>query len=59
MTLKEYHEQEKYAQKHYQTVMTVKCGWCNKFMRFKDGLGVSGTSDTICDECLEKETGRE
>ena len=54
MELKEFQSQLEYAQKNYQTVLTVKCAWCGKFMHFKDGLGVSGTSDTICEDCLEK-----
>lgn len=36
------------------TVMTIECCGCGGFMGAKDGGGISGTTSTICTECVER-----
>ena len=34
-----------------RTVLKIVCMWCHKPMGEKDGLGVKGTSHSICEGC--------
>lgn len=34
--------------------ITIRCGWCDKWLGEKDGQGVEGVSHGICDDCLTK-----
>ena len=44
--------------KHNKECMTTRimtvCSYCHKVMGFKDGLGMSGISRGICEECNSK-----
>ena len=40
------------------TVLTMKCGWCKKPLGTKDGKGISGTSDGMCQECYDIEMSK-
>lgn len=35
------------------TIIKVICCYCGKFMRIKDGKGITGVSHSVCSECLE------
>ena len=39
-----------------RTIIRVVCGWCGKDMGTKEGMGVTGTTTTICEECFVRET---
>lgn len=32
--------------------LKIKCAWCGKIIGEKEGEGVEGTTDGICDDCL-------
>ncbi len=34
------------------TVLTIRCAWCGEILGEKDGQGVEGVSNGICDSCL-------
>ena len=34
------------------TILYRRCAWCSKVMGEKDGEGVEGVSDGICDDCV-------
>ncbi len=38
-----------------QTVMKVVCAWCGADMGTKNGKGQTGTTHSICPECVDKE----
>ena len=38
-----------------QTILIVVCAWCGKKIGEKDGEGVEGVSDGICQDCYDKE----
>lgn len=37
--------------------IVVICAWCGKVMGKKPGLGQTGISHGMCDECLQREVG--
>jgi len=38
--------------KTLKTKLKIRCAWCGEDMGEKDGKGIEGTSDGICDNCL-------
>ena len=37
------------------TILKVRCSYCGKDLGVKDGKGVAGTSDGICQDCFNAE----
>lgn len=35
------------------TIIDIECSYCKKHMGTKPGLGMTGTTGSICDECYE------
>jgi DNA-directed RNA polymerase subunit RPC12/RpoP len=36
------------------TVLKIVCAWCGRELGTKDGLGIEGTTHSICPECYNK-----
>ena len=39
---------------HGNTYLRMSCAWCGKLKGYKEGLGQTGQSDGICDDCRLK-----